>query len=126
MYENIKEKHRFLVFDVGGIFLETVSTELIKEIEVRNIPTVGFFDIDVLEILEGNRKVVCNIPPELVGTDLIASVIQHRIEDAIKYKGIDSGNFTIAIVGNNISQENLLKYRNEASNLDISIIAISI
>ncbi len=127
MYNFIKDKSRFLIFDVNSRFISCIPEEKMKEIIIRNVnaENFGIPIIDALELLEETTKVIYNIDTQLIGVPGIINLIDSLIDEIIKIKNENSGSYVIIVLNNrNFNKEKIEQLKEKGKNKDIDIVAI--
>ena len=127
MYNFIKDKSRFLIFDVNSRFISCIPEEKMKEIIIRNVnaENFGIPIIDALELLEETTKVIYNIDTQLIGVPGIIKLIDSLIDEIIKIKNENSGSYVIIVLNNrNFNKEKIEQLKEKGKNKDIDIVAI--
>jgi|GEM_PF-6281898 len=127
----IKNKKRFLIFDLNSVFSRTIDVDMKKEINIKEITKdnlkLGVMPIiDAMGLLEEKTKVVYNIEADLIGTPSIISLIEGTIQAVLKYKNKESGRYLIIIFDDrNISNSKLAQFQEEGKSKDIDIVVIN-
>lgn len=127
MYNFIKDKSRFLIFDVNSRFISCIPEEKMKEITIRNVnaENFGMPIIDALELLEETTKVIYNIETQLIGIPGIINLIDSLIDEIIKIKNENSGNYAIIVLNNrNFNKKKINQLKEKGKNKDIDIVLI--
>lgn len=127
MNKYIKDKERFLVFDINGQFYDSLNTEECNQIQVRKVgkeQIKGWFVIDAINLLEEDIKVVYDIDKEVAEIESIFNLIIGTLKEVIKAKNTNSGKYTIIINGINIDKCELEHLKDEGIKKDIEIIKI--